>query len=548
MRIALAQINTTVGDFNGNVRLILTAAAEAKSRGAELCLFPEQCLPGYPAHDLLERTQFIDANLAALDKVVQNAPDIGLVVGFAERTGKQIGKGLYNSAALIHRGKIISVHRKSLLPTYDVFDEQRYFDPAPGLQVAEFQGVKLGVTICEDLWNDREFWSHRLYDRDPAAELKAAGAKLLLNISASPFTLEKRRLRREMLTAAAMDYRLPVLFCNSVGGNDELVFDGASLAVAPDGAVWAQAAEFRDDLVIVDAAAGRGDVHPLVSDDDEAALEALVLGTRDYAHKCGFKSAILGLSGGVDSALAAVIGARALNPENMEVVLMPSPYSSPGSVSDALELAQNLGLKHRLIPIDHILAAYLEDLKTAFAGREPDVTEENIQARIRGNIVMALSNKFGHLVLSTGNKSELATGYCTLYGDMAGGLALLSDIPKTMIYRLCAAVNRQREIIPRAILEKAPSAELKPNQIDQDTLPPYDLLDTLIERHVVGGLDGPALEKDGFDPTLVRRILEMVRRSEYKRRQAAPGLKVTSKAFGYGRRVPLASAAADHRP
>ena len=540
MRLALAQINTTIGDFDGNVSLILNAAAEAKARSAELCLFPEQCIPGYPAHDLLERHHFIDANLAALEQVVQNAPDIGLVVGFAERTGRSVGKGLYNSAALIYRGKILSIHRKSLLPTYDIFDEQRYFDPAPGIQVAEFHGMKLGITVCEDIWNDPDFWSHRLYDRDPVGELKAAGAELLLNISASPFTLEKRRLRHEMLLAAARDYRLPVIFCNSVGGNDELVFDGASLAVSPDGTLWAQGAEFREDLVVVDTGTGKGDVHPRLGDDEDAALEALILGTRDYALKCGFKSAILGLSGGVDSALAAVIGARALGPENIVAVLMPSPYSSPGSVTDALELAQNLGLKHHVIPIDRLFTAYLEELKPAFAARPPDVTEENIQARIRGNILMALSNKFGHLVLSTGNKSEIATGYCTLYGDMAGGLALLSDIPKTMVYRLCLAVNREREIIPSSIIAKPPSAELKPNQRDQDSLPPYEILDAIVDRHIVGGQDSTALEGEGFDPQLVRRVLEMVRHNEYKRRQAAPGLKVTSKAFGYGRRVPLA--------
>lgn len=540
MKIALAQINTTIGDFDGNVTKMVHYSALARARGADVVLFPEQAIPGYPARDLLERRRFVDQNMTALDRLAKEIVGVGAVVGFAERTGRDWGKGLYNSAALINGGRIVSLHRKCLLPTYDVFDESRYFDPAEAPIVAEFRGVKIGITICEDVWNDPEFWIRRLYDRDPAGELVRQGAELIVNIAASPFTTLKRRLRREMLRAAAINHQRPLLFVNSVGGNDELVFDGASLAYGPGGSVLAQGREFDEDLLVVDVDAGSGDIHPTAGDDDEAALTALILGTRDYARKCGFKTAILGLSGGVDSALVLATGARALGPENIEGVLMPSRYSSPGSVTDAQKLADNLGVRTRLIPIDAIFSRYLEDLTLSFGDLPSDTTEENLQARIRGNIIMALSNKFGHLVLSTGNKSEMATGYCTLYGDMAGGLAVLADVPKTMVYRLCRVVNREREVIPEAILTKPPSAELKPNQFDQDSLPPYGILDAIVDRHVVGGLDGPALAAEGFDPAIVEHVLRLIRGSEYKRRQAPPGLKLTSKAFGYGRRIPLA--------
>jgi len=540
MKIALAQINTTVGDFDGNARLILESSIEARSRGAELCLFPEQCIPGYPAHDLVERASFIDRNLETLDLIRRQVEGIAVIVGFAERSGKAWGKGLHNSAALISNREIVSVQRKSLLPTYDVFDESRYFEPGDEPVVADLNGVKFGVTICEDVWNDPEFWSRRLYARNPVEDLVRQGAEIIVNIAASPFTIEKRTIRREMLRSAAISHQRPLLFVNSVGGNDELVFDGSSAAFGKTGETWAQGLEFASDLVIVDTDTGSGDLHPLLGDDDEAALEALVLGTRDYARKVGFKSAVLGLSGGVDSALVLTIAARALGAENVEGVLMPSKFSSRGSITDSLELAKNLGVKTRIIPIDNLLDGYLADLEQHFAGRPMDAAEENIQARIRGNLVMALSNKFGHLVLSTGNKSEMATGYCTLYGDMAGGLAILSDTPKTMVYRICRVINREKEIIPQAILDKAPSAELRLNQCDQDSLPPYEVLDDIIERHVIGGLDRGELIESGFDATTVDQVLRLIQGSEYKRRQAAPGLKLTSKAFGYGRRIPLA--------
>jgi len=540
MKIALAQINSTVGDFDGNADRIIAAAAEARRRGAELVLFPEQAIPGYPAHDLVERPTFIEGNLQALDRIAREIYGIAVIVGYAEPVEREWGKGLFNSAAFIVDGEVRSVHRKMLLPTYDVFDESRYFDPGEEPMVVEYHGVKLGVTICEDVWNDPDFWPRRLYPRNPVAELVRQGADVIVNVAASPFTIEKRSLRREMLRAIAVNYRVPLLFVNSLGGNDELIFDGASSAFGSGGEILAQATEFREDLVVVDLTEGRGDLHSRLEGDDEAALEALALGTRDYAYKIGFKSAALGLSGGVDSALVLAIAARAFGPQNVTGVLMPSRYSSEGSVADALELAKNLGVKTLTIPIESLYSQYLTDLQPHFEGSPPDTTEENLQARIRGNIVMALSNKFGHLVLSTGNKSEMATGYCTLYGDMAGGLAVLADVPKTMVYRLCAVVNREREIIPQAILSKAPSAELKENQKDQDSLPPYDLLDGILERHIERGMDRASLIADGFDPLAVDRFLKLLHSSEYKRRQAAPGLKLTSKAFGYGRRIPLA--------
>ncbi len=545
MRIALAQINTTIGDFEGNTSLIVKFAHRALDEGCDMCIFPEQTIPGYPAHDLLERDLFIEQNLQALNNLPRLVRDIAIVVGFAEPNQLPIGKRLYNSAAFISDGQILSFHRKTLLPTYDVFDESRYFAPSPYVMTTDYKGVRFGITICEDVWNIPEFWvrydpRHRYYDRDPAQELVRMGAQFIVNIAASPFTIEKRSVRRQMLQYGAQSFKVPLLFVNSVGGNDELIFDGASLVFSPEGKLWAQGSEFSEDLIIVDIKRGEGDIHSCLGSDEEAALEALILGTRDYARKCGFKSAILGLSGGIDSALTLVIGARALGSENIEAVLMPSRYSSRGSIDDSLALAHNLGVKTKIINIDHIFDKYLSEISPYFEGLPPDTTEENFQARIRGNILMALSNKFGHLVLSTGNKSELATGYCTLYGDMAGGLAVLSDVPKTLVYRLARLINSERVIIPQAIIDKAPSAELKPDQRDQDTLPPYEDLDEIITNYIDKNKDAPELVNSGFDKDLVSRVLRLISRSEYKRRQAPPGLKIMSKSFGYGRRVPLA--------
>lgn len=556
MIIALAQINATIGDFAGNIAKIRDAADRARRLSARLCLFPEQCIPGYPAQDLLERPQFIRGNLAALDDLTRAISGIAVVVGFAEPHERGVGKGLYNSAALIDDGRLVSVHRKSLLPTYDVFDEARYFDSAPAVTVAELDGIKLGVTICEDVWNDPDFWQRRLYPIDPGAELARQGAQIIINIAASPFTIYKRRLRREMLASFANHHQLPLLFVNLIGGNDDLVFDGASLALKADGTSVAVGAEFEEDLILIEHKELTASRRPLTriikpkttidfesaTDDEDiaAALKALTLGTRDYAHKCGFTKGLLGLSGGIDSALVAAIGAVALGPENIEGWLMPSRYSSEASVADALELARNLGIAHRIVPINDIHDAFLKTIEPHL-GSDLGLTEENIQARIRGTLLMAQSNHSGCLLLTTGNKSEFATGYCTLYGDMAGGLAVLSDVPKTMVYRLARLINQKQKVIPQAIMDKAPSAELRPNQKDSDSLPPYDQLDPLLEDHIVNGMDGDALVAAGWDAAMVERVLTMVRRTEYKRRQAPPGIKITTKSFGFGRRMPLSA-------
>jgi NAD+ synthase (glutamine-hydrolysing) len=540
MKIALAQINPTIGDFDGNLARVFEQAEQARAEGAELCIFPEMCITGYPSLDLLERSSYIDRNLECLDRIVNEVTGIAVIVGYVSRTPSGVGKQLYNSAALISDGRIVSTHTKMLLPTYDVFNEQRYFEPASAVTVVEFAGKKLGISICEDIWNEPGFWPKRLYERDPIAELVDQGAEILINISASPFTTKKRNLRHEMLRSVAVSHGRPLLFVNQVGANDDLVFDGRSLAFDARGELLAIGAEFQEDLVMVDldSAANSLTHDPLT--DDEATLEALVLGTRDYASKCGFTSAALGLSGGIDSALAAVIGVRALGPENVHGVALPSCYSSPGSLTDAEALATSLGMPFRVIPIEALRLEFLDALATQFKDTTPDVTEENIQARIRGTILMALSNKFGHLLLSTGNKSELATGYCTLYGDMAGGLSVLCDVPKTLVYRLAREINRDEEIIPDSILTKPPSAELRPDQLDQDSLPPYDILDGILEGYIEDGLDLEQLVARGFERSLVADVIGLVVRNEHKRRQAALGPKITIKAFGPGRRIPLA--------
>ena len=557
MKIALGQINPTIGDFEGNRRLVLAAAAAAEARGAELALFPELALSGYPPKDLLERTSFVEAARASLDALAAalRASRTAVLVGFPERGDATTGRGLYNSAALIEGGRIVHVARKSLLPTYDVFDERRYFDPAPEVAPVTFRGRRLGISICEDIWNDADFWPARLYRADPIEALVRAGAEMILNLSASPFTIEKRHLRPRMLAATARRWRRPLLFVNQVGGQDDLVFDGASLALDAAGEVVARGAEHATDLILVDVAgdAAGGDLAPFELSDERAALGALALGTRDYARRCGFERALLGLSGGIDSALVACIAARALGPANVLGVAMPSRYSSEGSLTDARALAESLGIPFTVVSIEPMFAAYLETLAPAldaFAPSGPpeaaraaaDLTAQNLQARVRGAILMALSNRQNRLLLSTGNKSEIATGYCTLYGDMAGGLAVISDVPKTLVYRLARAVNAEGAVIPASTLTKAPSAELRPDQTDQDSLPPYDLLDSILEAHLVRGLDLPALVAQGFDAAVAGDVVRRVQQSEYKRRQMAPGLKITGKSFGPGRRYPIARA------
>jgi NAD+ synthetase len=550
LRVALVQLNPTIGDFNGNLQMIRDSFGRAREAGAELVVYSELTIPGYPPKDLLEREGFVSANLVALSQLAPTLRGAVAVVGFVDRPLEPtaVGRRLRNAAAVIADGQVVSVHHKALLPTYDVFDEGRWFEPAHQVTVARACGRTLGISICEDIWNDPDFWPHRLYAHDPIAELVGQGAEVLINISASPFDLGKRHLRPRMLAAQARKHHRPLVFVNQLGGQDELLFDGHSLVINATGEVRAEAREFAEDLLVVDIDVATGEVHPVLpppserdhGTDEAAALAALTLGTRDYARRCGFSTAVVGLSGGIDSALVAAVAARALGPAHVWGISMPSRYSSRGSLDDARVLAERLGIHYEVIPIEGPFTAFLETLTPAFRGKAPDTTEENLQARIRGAILMALSNKHGHLVLSTGNKSELAVGYCTLYGDMVGGLAVIADVPKTMVYRLAAEVNREREIIPQATIDKPPSAELRPDQKDQDSLPPYDVLDRLIEAIVERGLDAVALRAEGYDPRLVSEVTRMVRANEYKRRQAAPGLKLTSKAFGAGRRIPVA--------
>jgi NAD+ synthase (glutamine-hydrolysing) len=543
VKVALAQHNPTIGDFEGNVRQIVDSLRRAEAAGADLMVTSELGICGYPPRDLVERPAFVQAARQAVEALAARVGGTALVVGFPELLPETaVGRRLANSAALLHEGRIVSLHRKSLLPTYDVFDEWRYFEPAAAVSCTTLRGRRLGISVCEDIWNDADFWPTRLYREDPIEKLVAAGAEILINISASPYTIEKRQLRPRMLASTARRWSRPLVFVNQVGGQDDLVFDGSSLALDERGQVIARAAEHAEDFLVVDLARPAGELRPAEPSDARSALNALVLGTRDYARRCGFSRAVLGLSGGVDSALVACIAARALGPTNVLGVAMPSRYTSEGSRRDAVLLARNLGIELRDISIESVFQSYLDTLAPVFAGLSPDVTEENLQARVRGALLMALSNKLGSLLLTTGNKSELATGYCTLYGDMCGGLAVISDVPKTLVYGLCRAVNEDGAFIPEEIFTKAPSAELRPDQTDQQSLPPYDLLDAILEAHLEDGLDRDALVARGFEPAAVDQVVRLVRTSEYKRRQAAPGLKITGKAFGPGRRFPIAQA------
>ncbi len=544
MKVALAQIDPTIGDFSGNTAKILEFTRRAQQGGAELVLFPELAICGYPPADLLEKTAFVARSGEALCEIARaTAKDgIAVIAGYVTAAEHGAGKHVMNSAALVRKGHVEFVQSKMLLPFYDVFDEQRYFAAAARQRLCFFEGEPVALTICEDAWNDKSFWENRLYTVDPVEELTRQGAGLILNISASPWWRDKRELRREMLAAIAKRHRVPVAMVNQVGGNDSLVFDGSSLVIDPGGRVIAQAKSFEEDLIFADLDALSGDMHEQAFDEDEAMLEALALGTRDYVRKCGFSKVVVALSGGIDSALVAVIAVRALGAENVTTLGMPSPYSSPGSIDDSRQLAKNLGIRYEVVAIDEIFRGFNHALEPVFAGRKPDITEENIQSRIRGALLMAFSNKFNALVLTTGNKSEMSTGYCTLYGDMVGALAVIGDVFKTRVYDLCRAVNRQREIIPAAILEKPPSAELRPGQKDTDSLPPYEVLDPVLEAYVehYETPENIAAER-GLDLEMVRAIVKMVERSEYKRQQAALVLKVTPKAFGMGRRFPIAA-------
>jgi NAD+ synthase (glutamine-hydrolysing) len=540
MKIALAQFNPTIGDFSGNSARILALAGQAQQRGADLAVFSELCLCGYPPQDLLERPAFIDQNVKELKELAKKLP-LAAIVGFTGRVKGKRSKAIANKAALLCGGKIVFEQSKMLLPTYDVFDESRYFQPAEKQSTYDFGTEHLGVTICEDVWNEKNFWPESRYDRDPVTELIVQGTSLLLNISASPYTIGKRSLRFDMLKSIAKSHHRPVIYVNQFGGNDSLVFDGASMALTADGKVAAQALAFEEDLVLFDTQTGQGEIHAQPSEEIEYAYRALVIGTRDYVAKCGFKKVLVGLSGGIDSAVVAEIAVKALGAQNVQGVSMPGPYSSQGSKDDAKALATNLGIELITLPIAGVFDAYRAALAPAFRGTAEGVTEENIQARIRGNYLMALSNKFGSMLLSTGNKSELAVGYCTLYGDMAGGLAVISDVPKLMVYELARWINRERELIPLATMDKPPSAELRPDQKDEDSLPPYDVLDRILKLYIED-LKSPQeiADRYGFELKQVRDIAQLVDRNEYKRKQAAPGLKITSRAFGFGRPFPIA--------
>jgi NAD+ synthase (glutamine-hydrolysing) len=541
MKIALAQFNPTVGDFEGNAARIVSLATQAKQRGADLAVFSELCVCGYLPLDLLERPAFIERNHETLKCIAMQMP-LPAIVGYAGRVERdRAGKSIANKAALIDEGRVVFEQSKMLLPTYDVFDESRYFQPGERQYVYGLDREQLGITVCEDVWNDKTFWANPLYARDPVTELVAQGSSVLLNISASPYTLEKRTLRLQMLRSLARHHRRPIVYVNQVGGDDSLIFDGASIAITPDGRIAAQAKAFEEDVVLFDTVTGEGEIHAQPDDEIAYAYQALVTGTRDYVRKCRFSKTIVALSGGIDSAVVASIAVAALGPDNVLGVSMPGPYSSEGSRTDAKALADNLGIEFLTIPIGEVFQSYGKVLESAFGGRKPDTTEENIQARIRGNYLMALSNKFGSMVLSTGNKSESAVGYCTLYGDMAGGLAVISDVPKMMVYELAEYINRERELIPHSTITKPPSAELRPDQKDTDSLPPYEVLDRILKAYIeeVKAPEQIAAEL-GYDLKLVREIAALVDRNESKRKQAAPGLKITSRAFGFGRPFPIA--------
>jgi NAD+ synthase/NAD+ synthase (glutamine-hydrolysing) len=544
VKIALGQINPTVGDFASNSAKIINFSARAKSAGAGMVVFPELAVCGYPPRDLVERGSFVVHNREAAEHIAAETRGIAVICGLVTPAQADTGKSVMNSAALLMDGAIKFVQSKMLLPTYDVFDEVRNFAPARCQTLFPFCGKQMALTICEDAWNDKHFWPRRLYSIDPVETLVQAGGNFVLNISASPFWAGKRELRREMLATIARNDNVPVAFVNQVGGNDSLVFDGSSMVFDREGNVIAQGKSFDEDLIFFDSDALTGEMHEQIEGSEDSVYAALVLGTRDYMRKCGFRQAIIGLSGGIDSALTAAIAVEAVGADNVVGVGMPGPYSSEGSVSDARELAANLGIRFEVLQISEIFEAFKKTLCGVFMKYPEDVTEENIQSRIRGSLLMALSNKFGALVLSTGNKSELGVGYCTLYGDMAGGLAVINDVPKTLVYRLSRYVNSRRPVIPETTLEKPPSAELRPGQMDSDSLPPYEVLDAILEDYVEDAHSAEQIARErGFDLELVKSVIRMVERNEYKRQQAAPGIKISPKAFGYGRRFPIAAKA-----
>ncbi|MBW4684289.1 MAG: NAD+ synthase [Komarekiella atlantica HA4396-MV6] len=550
MKIAIAQINPIIGDLPGNAQIILEMAQRAAAKGVRLLLTPELSLCGYPPRDLLLNPSFVEAMGITLQQLARDLPPkLAVLVGTVEQHVKAHvtgGKTLFNSIALLENGQVKQFFYKRLLPTYDVFDENRYFEP--GLQANYFtlDNIHIGVTICEDLWNDEEFWGKRSYAVNPIADLAILGVDLIVNLSASPYSVSKQQFRETLLKHSATRFQQPIIYANQVGGNDDLIFDGRSFALNRQGEIICRARGFETDLVVVEFDEAQrdlqlGSVTPAYESEDEEIWQALVLGVRDYARKCRFSKVVLGLSGGIDSALVAAIATTALGKQNVLGVLMPSPYSSEHSLSDALALSKNLGIKTNILPIGDLMQGFDQTLADLFADTEFGLAEENIQSRIRGNLLMAIANKFGYLLLSTGNKSEMAVGYCTLYGDMNGGLAVIADVPKTRVYSLCHWLNRNGEIIPQNILTKAPSAELKPGQVDQDSLPPYEILDDILQHLIHNHQSAAQIVAAGHDPVIVDRVIQMVARAEFKRRQAPPGLKITDRAFGTGWRMPIAS-------
>jgi NAD+ synthase (glutamine-hydrolysing) len=544
MKIALAQINPTIGDFEQNTEKMMGFIDKAKGLCCDLVVFSELVICGYPPRDLLERRDFVTESLSYLRRLVDSVTGIGVICGFVDENLHEGGNLLYNSAVLFDGGEILHQSHKRLLPDYDVFDERRYFEPGMEWSPFSYKGATIGLTICEDIWNDSDFFprvfSRRLYPVDPVAGMIKEGADIIINISASPFYAGKKELRWDMLGSMAKKYRVPLLYVNQVGGNDSVLFDGASTAFDSRGQLAARAQDFEEDMVLFDTEAQKGDLHPVTGTQVESVLKALIMGTRDYMRKCGFGKAVVGLSGGIDSALTACIAVRALGKEHVMAVFMPSQYTSQANFEDTTLLAQNLGIELTRVPISGLLEKFLQDLPPIFKDVATEVTGQNIQARIRGTLLMAFCNKLGALLLSTGNKSELAVGYCTLYGDMSGGLAVISDVPKAMVYELARLINRDQEIIPPRILEKPPSAELKPDQVDQDDLPPYELLDGISKAYIEENKGFNEIVAMGFDPAVVKETIGRIDRSEYKRHQAPPGLKVTTKSFGYGRRYPIA--------
>ena len=537
MKIGIAQMNSIVGDLSFNADEIISRYQDLVSSGADLVITPELSVTGYPPRDLIFRSNFIDDNLKAIEKIAEKVGNVPIIVGCIDYNTQNAGNPFENAAVVIKDHVIVGKVTKCLLPSYDVFEETRYFEPSKEVQVQVLSGMKIGITICEDIWSE-DFLPSKLYVKDPAGELAKKGIDCLVNLSASPYHMGKPKDRHAMLSFLARRIHAPVVYCNSVGGNDELIFDGNSLAFSADGELISQGASFESQSILVDTESTKISVRE--DNQLEEIYNALVLGLRDYVTKCGFRSALIGLSGGIDSALTAVIAERALGADNVYGVTMPSEFSSSGSVNDSLSLAENLGIGFEEVPIKNSFATLKAELSEVFQNYEEDITEENMQARIRGLFLMSISNKKGHLLLTTGNKSELAVGYCTIYGDMCGGLAVISDLPKTLVYKLAKWINRKKEIIPWETIEKAPSAELKPNQKDQDTLPDYEILDQILELYVDQSISVSSIIAKGYDKDLVKWIASRVEMNEWKRWQSAPGLRVTSKAFGVGRRIPIA--------